>query len=484
MRKKRNLELCGVSIMLKILKYGFIGWVILSILTFPLYWPFARMWWVFMPNVASPKFDPPANVTEARLQDIEYLATLTNYDRSFSDQAQQEFGETLDTLRETSETMSDAEFYLGLAAAIALGNNGHTNLSYRPQYSDFNTICARFYTFNDGVYVVSAAPDHADAIGHRVKAIDGTPIEQLQASLQAYRGGNETWRTLYSTLILESPDLLNAAGFAASSDTLDLTLISGEGLPETVSFNGHDAENPGDLPWRSAWQSLVPDPENPAYPDWTHAMDLAGAALPRYLTQPEQVLDYELENGGYYIRALPGFKAGEQSIKGAYKAILADIPDASLDYLVVDFRLHDGGDYTKSMAFSKAAPKKVKEDGAIYIITGPNTFSAAIVTTAMLKYYSGERGLIIGEQMGDREAFWAERGSSFRLPNTGYYVNYATGYHDWEKGCKGEPYCYTMNEMYEVPAGDLSPAVTLDQSFDSYQSGEDVVLNWIAERTQ
>ena len=127
MRKKRNLELCGVSIMLKILKYGFIGWVILSILTFPLYWPFARMWWVFMPNVASPKFDPPANVTEARLQDIEYLATLTYYDRSFSDQAQQEFGETLETLRETSETMSDAEFYLGLAAAIALGNNGHTN---------------------------------------------------------------------------------------------------------------------------------------------------------------------------------------------------------------------------------------------------------------------------------------------------------------------------------------------------------------------
>ena len=470
--------------MLRVLKYGFIGWVVLSILTFPLYWPFARMWWVFMPNVAAPKFDPPANVAEARLQDIEYLATLTEYDRSFSDSAQQEFASSLKTLRETSEAMTDAEFYLGLAEAIALGDNGHTNLSYRPQYTEFNTIGARFYAFNDGVYVVSAAPEQANLIGRRVVAIDGTPVEQLQASLQVYRGGNETWRTLYSSLILESPELLAAAGYAASPDRLDLTLISEEGLPEIVSFDGRYAENPADLPWRSAWQTLVPDGENPAYQVWTHAMDLDGARLPRYLTQRGQVLDYELENGGYYIRALPGFKAGEQSIKRAYKSILSNIPDASLDYLVVDFRLHDGGDYTKSMSFSKAAPKKVKEDRAIYIITGPNTISAAIVTTAMLKHHSGERGTIIGEQMGDREKFWAERGSSFRLPNSGYYVNYATGYHDWEKGCKGEPYCYTMNEMYEVPAGDLSPAVTLDQSFESYQSGEDVVLNWVAAQTR
>ncbi|GAB5456678.1 MAG: hypothetical protein Hens2KO_29070 [Henriciella sp.] len=470
--------------MLRILKYGFIGWIVLSILTFPFYWPFVRMMWVFMPNVASPQFDPPATTAEARLQDIDYLTTLTEYDRAFSEPAQVQFGETLEELREVAPTMSDAAFYMGMAEAVALADNGHTGLSYRPQFADFNTIGARLYAFNDGVYIVSAAPDKADAIGRRVEAIDGTPVAQLQTSLQAYRGGNETWRTLYSTFIMESPELLAAAGHAVSSDSLDLTLISEDGLPEIVSFEGRDAENPDDLPWRSAWQTLVPDLENPAYQGWTHAMGADETNLPRYLTQPWQTLDYELENGGYYIRALPGFKVGEQSIKGAYKSILSEIPEASLDYLVVDFRLHDGGDYTKSMAFAKAAPKKVKEDGSIYIITGPNTFSAAIVTTAMLKYHSGTRGMIVGEQMGDREKFWAERGTSFRLPNTGYYVNYATGYHDWETGCKGEPYCYTMNEMYEVPAGDLSPAVTVDQSFASYQRGEDVVLDWIDAQTR
>ncbi|MCI5044444.1 MAG: hypothetical protein MRY72_07070, partial [Aquisalinus sp.] len=78
---------------------------------------------------------------------------------------------------------------------------------------------------------------------------------------------------------------------------------------------------------------------------------------------------------------------------------------------------------------------------------------------------------------------WAERGPwSFQLPNSGYYVNFATGYHDWEKGCKGEKFCYTMNEMYEVPAGSLSPEVSLPQDFESYLRGDDVVMDWIAEQ--
>lgn len=90
--------------------------------------------------------------------------------------------------------------------------------------------------------------------------------------------------------------------------------------------------------------------------------------------------------------------------------------------------------------------------------------------------------MIVGERLGDREQFWAERGASFELPNSGYYIGYATGYHDWEKGCKGEPYCYTMNEMYEVPAGSLDPVVTLPQPFSSYAAGEDVVMEWVNSR--
>ncbi|MEO1661810.1 MAG: hypothetical protein AAFR51_12530 [Pseudomonadota bacterium] len=466
--------------MKKILKYGLIGWLVLSVLTFPFYWPFIRMFWVFVPTVEKPDYELPASAYEARLQDLDYLSTVLRYDRSFSETATHSFTAKLEQMKTSAEAMSDAQFYLGLAEAMAFADNGHTSVSYRPQYTQFNTIGARLYEFDDGVYVVAAAPDKAETVGRRVIAVDGTPIAALQSDMSAYKGGNEDWRKLYSIFLIESPDLMAAAGKAASSDRMTLTFDAGAGASEQVSFDGVLAENPDDLPWRAAWHTLSPELSGFLADGGSHALGSDVARLPKYLTAPGEPLSYSLDQNGLYIRALAGFTAGDQSIGKAYKAMLAEYPKGSLDYLVVDFRLHDGGDYTKSMGFAKAAPKAVKEDGDVYIITGPNTFSAAIVTAAMLKYNAGDRAVIIGEQMGDREQFWAERGSSFQLPNSGYYINYATGYHDWENGCKGEPYCFTMNEMFEVPAGSLAPEVSLPQDFASYARGEDVVMEWIA----
>ena len=468
--------------MFKIIKYLVFGWLVLSIITLPLYYPYARMVWVFIPIVQTPKFDTPSNDTEARLQDIEFLSTLTKYDRSFSEKAKISFSKKLQSMRDKAAEMSDAQFYLAVAEAVALADNGHTNVSNRPQYTEFNTIGARLYEFSDGVFVLSTAPDKIDTLGHRVVAVEGKPIDELRSALGKYKGGNETWRTLYSTMLVESPELLAASGNAASGEAINVTLQSKSGEIEQVQFDGLSIENADDAGWRGAWQSLTPDGGSPGFRDWPHVLEAKGAVTPLFLQNPSEPLFYKLDNNGFYIRALPGFSAGDQSIKKAYKSVLSEHPDGSLDYLVVDFRLHDGGDYTKSIAFAKAAPKTVKEDGDIYIITGPNTFSAAIVTVALLKYYSGDRGVIIGEQMGDLEQFWAERGTSFRLPNSGYHINYATGYHDWENGCKGVRYCYTMNEIHEAPAGLLSPDIMLPQDFDNYRRGEDVVMNWVDQQ--
>ncbi|MEL7111745.1 MAG: hypothetical protein AAGK93_02245 [Pseudomonadota bacterium] len=464
--------------MWKFIKWGLIGWLVLSVLTLPFYWPFLRMLWVFMPMVEAPKYDPPETAIEARLQDVDYLSTLIKYDRSFSDDAEQVFSERLDAISDAAETMTDAEFYLALSESVALADNGHTSVNGRPRYTAFNTIGARFYNFRDGTFIVRAATEHAETLGHRVVSIEGIPIDTLLTDLAKFKGGNEVWRNLYNTFLIESPELLAAAGVIDAADALEMTLEAPSGEQRQVTFNALSALG-SDQPGRAAWHSLVPKDGNAVHESWAHVLDAEAVPLPTYLTNTSEPLSYALEGNGLYIRALPGFAAGEETIQNAYKAILAEHPEGSLDYLVVDFRLHDGGDYTKSMRFSKAAPKRVKEDGDIYIITGPNTFSAAIVTVAMLKYNSGARGIIIGEQMGDREQFWAERGTDFRLPNSGYYINYATGYHDWETGCKGEPFCYTMNEMYEVPAGSLSPEVVLETAFSDYLAGEDVVMNWV-----
>ncbi|MEM7766217.1 MAG: hypothetical protein AAF253_01870 [Pseudomonadota bacterium] len=468
--------------MKRILKYGFLAWLLVSIVGAPFYWPYLRMLWVFNPMVAGPSYDSPVNEADARRQDLDYLSTLLKYDRSFSSEAEAEFAASLEAISADVETLNAAEFYLALAEAVALGDNGHTNISYHPQYTEFNTIGARLYWFEEGLYIVGAEPEKAHLVGRRVVGIEGRDPGEVQQTLRKYRGGNDTWRDLTTLLLLESPELLFAAGIVGSPQSVTLELEAGDGTREAVVFDGTLPENGDDLPYRRAWQALAPAHTIPGDEDWQHVLEPAVGERLRYLNDTGSALSHPLEGGGYYIRSFPGFAVGDTPIKRAYKTALAETGDVPLDYLIVDFRINDGGDYTKSMDFAKIASGTLKPDGTLYIITGPNTFSAAIVTVAMLKYYSDGRAIIIGEPMGDREQFWAERGTSFQLPNSGYYINYATGFHDWEDGCKGERHCYTMNEMHGVAAGSLAPEIMVPMDFARYANGEDVVLDFIRAR--
>lgn len=83
-----------------------------------------------------------------------------------------------------------------------------------------------------------------------------------------------------------------------------------------------------DQPGRNAWQTLIPGDANPVHDGWPHVLQAGGVALPTYLTGTSAPLSYPLDGNGFYIRALPGFSAGEQSIKGAYKAMPSPSPQA------------------------------------------------------------------------------------------------------------------------------------------------------------
>ena len=84
--------------------------------------------------------------------------------------------------------------------------------------------------------------------------------------------------------------------------------------------------------------------------------------------------------------------------------------------------------------------------------------------------------------MGDRERYWGERGLPFRLPNSGFQVSYATGYHDWADGCEDHPYCFTQVLIHGVKAGSLAPTQIIETDYADYVAGRDVVMEWIYEQ--
>ncbi|MEL6688006.1 MAG: hypothetical protein AAFP97_10345 [Pseudomonadota bacterium] len=441
-------------------KRFFLGWLLFMLVGTAANWRNIYAVATFNPFLFGPDYPKPTSAAEARDQDFDYLLTLTEIDRSFSPEAAKQFQTLLQTQREDLTASPEADF-LAMAEAVALADNGHTNLTYSPLWHDFASIDLRFSLFADGIFITEAAQAHAALIGQRAVALDNRPIAEVKDGLAQYRGGNAVWRLNIVPSFLITPSVLHAAGLTDQPDQITFTLADTEGVETIITL---DAGSP----------AAERDTEN-----WVKITRPDDSALPVTLQDWRAPVSRTLPHKGHYVRMPQGFRAGDQSIKAFLQDVYDGLAAGSQDYLIADFRGNSGGNYGLSAKFAKQISDRLTPDGTLYLVTDKDTFSAAIVITALIKYHSESRAVIIGEPMGDREAFWAERGKTFRLPNRGWYVNYATGFHDWGGECQRERYCFTRNIPHDVAAGSLAPDVDIPMTFEDYKRGRDPVLDYI-----
>lgn len=470
-----------MKLFFKIIGGLFWVWLIITGALIAMNWSLVTQLVRYSPIVIPAMYGAPETVAEAREQDLRFLRNLLKYDRSFSDSEQAAFLKHIEDLEARAGALSDAELFLGVARAVAITNNGHTNISTGPLYRKFNHANVKFFWFADGLFIVRTHNSLAELVGSRVTAINGRPTDDVVTALAPYFGGVPHWRRLFATYYMESPEMMHAAGLASSPDELSLTVTNQSGAEETITLPSVKRENGDELPSRRPWMTLKPV----ALPDegeaWRRTLDLQGADAPIYLRDIDENFLWTELQGGVYVRPQLLLQSKEMPILEQFQAVLNAADDGEFDFMAIDLRWSPGGDYTKVIDFVKAAPGVIKSNGRLYIIVGPQTFSAALVTAAFLKFYGGENAVIIGSPMGDAEQFWAERGPlPFELPNSKFSVSFATGYHDWANGCAGKhEYCFSQNLTHEVPAGSLQPAIPMEATYAEYASGEDIIMDYI-----
>jgi anionic cell wall polymer biosynthesis LytR-Cps2A-Psr (LCP) family protein len=81
---------------------------------------FGTFIWRFTPKIPEANYPEPANQTEARLQDLDYLRKFPDVDLSFSEDERTAFYAHMDDMEARAETMSEAQFLMGIAAAAAI----------------------------------------------------------------------------------------------------------------------------------------------------------------------------------------------------------------------------------------------------------------------------------------------------------------------------------------------------------------------------
>jgi hypothetical protein len=438
------------------------------------------------------RFLPKEAMKDARELDLKYLRkAFLETNRSFSYTAGSEaaFSGEISRLIQNADRLTFGDLYMGISRAVAHVDDGHTSVLGPDRLRHFPI---RVSWFGDDLHVIRARDDHSHLLGNRVLHIAGKEPRELLQMLEAYIGGSQEHVKALSPDYLDSPDALVGMGIIEDGEPVEVSFdTSGQGSI-AISFHATLAADP--ILYFVGWRDRAPDTEYRENKGWSHLLENLDR-VPIYLqdgNDPYERVALPGHDDIFYMRLRATMDAdvfirdyagidrtsGHPPLRSYLLGMLSRAAgEGKYRNAVIDLRFNPGGNYMNTMEFARALPRLLPKSGKIFVITNNNTFSAAIVTTAFLKAFGGDRTVIVGERVGDREQFWAES-QMLTLPISGIRVLATQGYHNWSEGCTEKPEC-GFNTLYDVAAGSLSPDIPVAVSFDDYVNGRDPMLEAI-----
>jgi hypothetical protein len=381
-------------------------------------------------SIPAPRLAEPIDREEAWEQDLEYLRnSLPKYNKSFTPESQAEFEAIVDTTRERVSALSDNEIYVNILRAVAAPGDGHTSVNMMPSAQKLRRFPLRFYWFSEGLYVVRTAAEYTRFIGLRVLEIGGSDPEDLVRQIRDVVAGNESAVRYESIYYLSSPDFLQGINAVTDPETVPIVFQQPDGSTTSAEFS--PAPMGEQVYGYSSWRELSPlSTESQDTDGMLHILD--GVALPPYLSSPNRSCSYEYiaEHQTLYVQVNQNTNLNSKMSDFA-KEVEEAFASHTIESVIVDLRFNTGGNLLLTTDLVKGIPEWHTGSGDIYIVVGGPTFSAGIVTAARLKYFSGDRAVVVGEPAAEGLKFWAET-RLFTLPNSQILIFAGYRYHNWK----------------------------------------------------
>lgn len=426
----------------------------------------------FSPAPPGADFPKPSNALEAQHQDIEQFSRLLAMDKAFSPAAREEANRQIAALRAERASLDRGKFRVALMRIVALADNGHTNLEGKNGVLP-NCVGIRAMWFADGLYILRARADSADLLGARVASIGGRPAAKVLVALMQLHGGAEGWRRVHAALYIHSPEILYGAGLSPRPDetTWDFRLPDGTETMRTLPAEDCDREPSGLM---TRW--LSPQKLKGELDAWRPLLS-ADSDLPVSLREFNTPFRRTwIEHGCTLFIQLKAIQdIGAYRIRDFLKATSDEMAAHRPCNVILDLRFNSGGDYTKVAGFASRLPSLASPGGRVYILTGPQTFSAAITMAVLVKQAAASRAIVLGEPVGDRLAFYGE-GNTGCLPHSSLCVHYATGMHDYAHPCDDWNKCFWLNWLFPLQVGSLDPDEAIKMTFSDYRARRDPVF--------
>jgi hypothetical protein len=429
------------------------------------------------PSLAEKESTPPADVRTSQLQDLAQLRRYLTLDAAYSGKQLARASQLISESESRAGTWTPAAFELQVAQIVALADNGHSAIWSGPRAGRMNRLPVRLILLADGVFVVRAKGPGVSALGSRVDAMDGRAIAEVLQRVSIYAGGSLNHRNQEDVSLLESPQLLHAAGIAQSEHQVTLT-ISNQDHARDIVLSALPPD-PTEL-HVNRLRYLAAQRVGNECSDWRSA--LANEPVPLWLQEPDR--SFRLVPlpalAATYVQMKTNMDAEDgERIRPFLSQARQSIAQARPQIVILDMRFNGGGDYTKTAAFMSELPGMLPAAGRVFVITHAATFSAGISSVGFVKQSARARVTIVGEPSGDRLVFYGEP-RPLVLPNSGIGMSYATGLHDYLHGCRWFGPCYWVNWIYPISVPTLEPDLAAPLSFVSTAAGRDPAMEAIA----
>ena len=381
--------------------------------------------------------------SDAWREDLRYLARElpSHHVNAFHTVSRETFDAEVARLDAAIPRLNGDEVLVAFMRVVALIGDGHTHLDLPPNSLRYPV---EMQWFGDELRVIAAQSPYHSTVGARVLTIGSTSIGDVmtRAMQLVPRGENDGRTRLTATMQLTAPEVLHGLGVIAdqANALFALELATGESATITLS----PARFGGFSTWRMATGEKTPlYLQRLAEPWWTKFLPAAQTVYFSFTGYP------------------PDAEFRERA------AALARLLDEShAQRLVIDLRRNQGGDLTQFRRLLLPIIKAraaINRKGGLFVITGPGTFSAAVVNALDLR--NEANAILVGAPTGMRPSHYGEHGE-FRLPNSGFRISYSRQYHRFG----------AETDSAVVPDEHVEPTWT------EFRAGRDPLMEWILSR--
>jgi tetratricopeptide (TPR) repeat protein len=334
----------------------------------------------------------------------------TKYNNLFYNISSNEWDKNVDDFYKQIPSLKKEVVLVGFIQLLTSFHIGHTLVDISEFNQDskslqLNRLPYGLYSFNDGVYILTAAGNYHKAVGGKVIRIGNLKIsDALEAIRPLVSYENEQGFKNKSMYYLAIPEFLKTQGITSNASQVPITWVKG-GIEETTVFNvGTNANE-----YYSTGLELQPG--------WLVAQKKGTTPLWKKEPNSYRYMEYLPNSKTLYIRHSITGDDGDKTIEAFFNTMVNFVDQNDVEKLVLDVRTNEGGDnyLNKAIITSIIKLRKINQTGKFFCIIGRKTFSAAQNLVNELE--KNTEVIFVGEPTSENVNFYADIRTE-TLPNS------------------------------------------------------------------